>query len=351
MTSVPVKRTRVLVVDDSATVRLMISRAMAADPRLEVVGAVRTAEEALERIEQLAPDVMTLDLDLPGISGIELLQRLRPVRPVPTVVVSAHSARGARLSVEALAAGAVDVVEKPAPGVDVGAMLAELRTKVTIAATARLGRFKQASAIAGGVSAPVALGTTPAKRGTAELIAIGASTGGPSAVQAVLETMPASAPPIIVAIHMPAGFTQSYAQRLNELCRLSVSEARDGDELVPGCILVAPGGLQTRVRRKGQTYSVAVTGDERVNGHAPSVDVLFESVAQAAGARSAAAILTGMGADGARGMLSMRQAGARTFAQDEASCVVFGMPKAAWDLGAVEAVVPLGDIAGRLLRY
>jgi two-component system chemotaxis response regulator CheB len=329
---------------------MIIARALSFDPRLEVVGAVRTAEEALERIEQLSPDVITLDLDLPGMGGIELLKRIKPIRPIPTVVVSAHSGRGARLSHDALAAGAVDVVEKPCPGVDVEAVLAELRTKVTIAATARLGRFKQAAAISGAGPAPSLVGVSAARRGRAELLASGASTGGPTAVQSVLEAMPASPPPVVVAIHMPAGFTTNYAQRLNEVCRLSVSEAKDGDELLPGRILVAPGGLQTRVRRKGAGFSVSITGDERVNGHAPSVDILFESVALAAGKRAAAAIMTGMGADGARGMLTLRQTGARTFAQDEASCVVFGMPKAAWELGAAEALVPPGDLAGKLMR-
>ncbi|MFM2152904.1 MAG: hypothetical protein RL199_1339 [Pseudomonadota bacterium] len=350
MTTATSKRTRVLVVDDSATVRLMLSRALAADPRLEVVGTVGSAEEALDQLERLAPDVMTLDIELPGMSGIDLLQKIRPLRLVPTVIVSGHSKRGARLTFEALAAGAVDVVEKPTNGADVNAMLAEVRTKVVIASTARLGRFKQASSIA--ASSPFAgePGVFAPKRGTAELLAIGASTGGPTAVQSVLEAMPANSPPIVVAIHMPAGFTNSYAQRLNELCRLSVSEARDGDELAPGSILVAPGGLQTRVRKRGAGFYVSVTGDERVNGHAPSVDVLFDSVAQSAGKRAAAAILTGMGADGAKGMLALRQTGARTFAQDEASCVVFGMPKAAWDLGAAESLVPLDELALKLIR-
>jgi two-component system chemotaxis response regulator CheB len=350
MNGIVVKRTRVLVVDDSLTARVMMVRAISADPRFEVVGAVRTAEEALSRLEELSPDVMTLDLDLPGMGGIELLQRIRPVRPVPTVVVSAYSGRGARLSLEALAAGAVDIIEKPGPGVDVEGMLAELRTKVAIAATARLGRFKQADAIAQAGPAVPMPGAAPARRGAAELIAIGASTGGPTAMQVVLEALPANSPPVVVAIHMPGGFTHSYAQRLNERCRLSVREAQDGDELVPGRILVAPGGLQTRVRKRGAGFCVSVTGDERVNGHAPSVDVLFESVAQSAGKRAAGAILTGMGADGAKGLLTLRRTGAHTFAQDEASCVVYGMPKAAWELGAVEAVVPLADIAGRLMR-
>jgi two-component system chemotaxis response regulator CheB len=278
----------------------------------------------------IAPDVITLDLELPGLSGIELLQKIRHSRPTPAVVVSAYSARGAKLTVEALEAGAVDVVEKPRDGFPAEAMLTELRTKLAIAATARLSRFKRPDAVSRAIPGSAASQQAPSG---IELIAIGASTGGPAAVQAVVTELPANAPPVVIVIHMPAGFTRTYAQRLNELSRIVVAEAEDGDALVPGRALVAPGGRQMRIKRRGTGLVVELGTSDKVSGHAPSVDALFDSIAKCAVRRCHAAILTGMGADGAAGMLNLRRAGARTWAQDEASCVVFGMPKAAWDMG------------------
>lgn len=346
MTTSSARPTRVLIVEDSSTTRMLLRRAFAGDPRFEVVAALSSAEEAWDQLPMLAPDVMTLDIELPGMSGIELLRRLRPVRPVPTVVVSARGGKGARESLEALEAGAVDVVEKPGGGTTPESMLSELRTKVAIAATARLGRLKAPMPLGPVSTASSATGRS-AGRGL-ELIALGASTGGPAAVEQVLAALVPPMPPVVVVLHMPAGFTNTYAARLNDRCRLEVAEAVDGELLRPGRVLIAPGGRQFRMRRQNGALAVVLGETTRHGGHAPSVDVLFESVAATAGRNAIGAIFTGMGADGAAGLLSLRKAGGRTLAQDEASCVVFGMPKAAWELGAAEELVPLEQIASRL---
>lgn len=330
---------RVLVVDDSSTARLMISRALAADGRFLVVGTLGSAEEVLARVADIAPDVMTLDIELPGLNGIELLQQLRTLRPVPTVVVSAYSARGTKLSLDALEAGAVDVVEKPGNGVSPEAMFQELRAKVAIAATARVGVPMRSEAVP----------RSSATGSTASLVAIGASTGGPQAVTEIVRALPVSSPPVVIVIHMPGGFTRSYAQRLDDLAELEVTEASEGDELRPGHAYVAPGGRQFRVRRRGAALVAELGGPERVGGFVPAVDVMFDSIAQCCGGETVAALLTGMGEDGARGLLAIRQAGGRTLAQDDATSVVWGMPRAAWQLGAAESLAPLGQIAARLL--
>jgi two-component system chemotaxis response regulator CheB len=331
-------RIRVLVVDDSLAVRRILAGALAGDRRFEVVGTVATAAQALEQIEQLAPDVLTLDLDLPGMSGIELLRRLRATTPVPTVVVSAL---GPKALAESLSAGAAEVVAKPNGGVDAEAVLEEIRTKVALAvATAHSPTVPPAAW-------PLSLSGVPASA-RPELIAIGASTGGPKAIHGLLSRMPTDAPPIVVAVHMPAGITRAFADHLRAACRVDVAEAQDGDRLVAGRALVAPGGAQLRVRREGEGLVVAITDGERVAGFAPCVDVLFTSVAESVGRRASAALLTGMGSDGAEGMAQLKGVGARTFAQDAASCVVYGMPRAAVERG-VALSVALSDLPARLL--
>ncbi|MEQ1571277.1 MAG: chemotaxis response regulator protein-glutamate methylesterase [Myxococcota bacterium] len=336
-------RVRVLVVDDSAVARRVLSAGLAADPRIEVVGAARDAFEARDMIVQLAPQVMTLDVEMPRMDGIEFLRRLSSVHPVRTVIVSSLSTRGSQIALDALEAGAVDVVAKPTQNLAGGtnAMLAELRTKVLIASTARLDRLKANRAP---TREPRALATT-----TRKVVAIGASTGGTEAIRAVLMDLPPTCPGVVIVQHMPPGFTAPFAARLNEVVRLEVREAADGDRIIHGRALIAPAGRHLEVVRSGGDFLARVTDGDKVSGHMPSADVLFRSVAAAVGSSGVGLLLTGMGADGADGLGAMRKAGARTFAQDEATSVVWGMPKAAWERGAAEALVPLHQAADRLL--
>lgn len=331
---------RVLIVDASASGRLLVARALAPDGRFQVLAALRNAEEVLERIADLAPDVLTLDADLPGLTGLELLRRLETQTPTPTVLVSAPSTRGARIALEALSAGAIELVQKPAPGTTPEAMFTELRAKVVVAATAHVSQHDASDA------EPPPSRMAPMGM---EVIAIGASTGGPAAVERVVTSLPRNAPPVLVVLHMPSGFTQTFAQRVNDRARLRFIEAEDGTVLGEGFGYIAPGGRQLRVRRRNGALVVALGEETRVTGHCPSVDVLFQSVAETAGPRAVGALLTGMGSDGAAGLLAIREAGGRTLAQDEASCVVYGMPRTAYELGAVERLVPLDDIAARLV--
>lgn len=332
---------RVLVVDDSAVARQVLSHGLAEDPRIEVVGVARDAYEARDLIVRHEPRVITLDVEMPRMDGIEFLRRVMAHHPVRAVVVSSLTTRGSEVALDALEAGAVDVVAKPTRNLAGGtaAMIAELRTKVVIASTARIGHPR----LIGSVERKALAATTH------KLLAIGASTGGTEALRWVLRELPATAPGTVVVQHMPPGFTATFAARLDEGSRMEVKEAADGDRLYPGRVLIAPAGLQTRVMRSGGDWTVRVTPGEKVSGHCPSVDVLFHSVATAAGANAVGALLTGMGADGADGLGAMRRAGARTFAQDEASSVVWGMPRAAWERGSAEALVPLGRVADTLM--
>jgi two-component system chemotaxis response regulator CheB len=294
---------------------------------------------------KLEPRVLTLDIEMPKMDGLEFLRRLMVHHPVRAVIVSSLSERGSRIALDALDAGAVDVVAKPTRNLAGGtaAMLAELRTKVLIAAGARLST-KAAAPPAPERAAPSALAAT-----THHLVAIGASTGGTEAIRQVLQGLPPTAPGIAIVQHMPPGFTAPFAARLAELTRLEVREAVDGDRLFPGRVLIAPAGRHLRVVRSGGDWIGRVSDGDRVSGHCPSVDVLFRSVATAAGPSGIGVLLTGMGADGADGLLAMRQAGARTFAQDEATSVVWGMPREAWQRGAAEALVPLAEVATTVL--
>ncbi|MEQ1502592.1 MAG: chemotaxis response regulator protein-glutamate methylesterase [Myxococcota bacterium] len=336
-------RTRVLVVDDSAVARKVLSEGLAQDDRIEVVGVARDAYEARDLIVQLDPRVITLDIEMPRMDGVEFLRRLMAHHPVRAVVVSSLSTRGSQIALDALAAGAVDVVGKPTRNLAGGtqAMLAELRTKVLIASTARIEHWK---ATRGPPPEPRTLAHT-----THQVVAIGASTGGTEAIRAVLQELPPTAPGVVVVQHMPVGFTASFAARLNELTRLEVREAADHDRVIPGRALIAPAGRQLEVVRSGGDFLVQLRDGEKVSGHMPSVDVLFRSVARACGANAVGLLLTGMGADGADGLGAMRRAGGRTFAQDEASSVVWGMPRVAWEQGAAEALVSLSAAATRVL--
>ena len=320
---------RVLVVDDSSTMRRLICAALSADPELEVVGEAGDPLQAREAIKALAPDVITLDVEMPNMNGLDFLERLMRLRPMPVVMVSTLTSRGAEATLHALELGAVDCVEKPGGADALG--FGRLAEKVKIAARARV---RQRSARA----EPVCVDAfSPSDK----VVAIGSSTGGVEALLTIIERLPANCAPTVITQHMPASFTKSFAERLNRTSAATVSEARDGDPLQPGRVYVAPGG-DFHLEVEGTRHlRCRVTQGEPVSGHCPSVDVLFSSVARTAKNHAVGVILTGMGRDGARGLLSMREAGAKTLGQDESTSVVYGMPKAAFELGAVERQLPL----------
>lgn len=330
---------RVLVVEDSMLFRSMLVQNLSQDPAIQVVAAAKDPFEARDAILAYKPDVMTLDVELPRMNGIEFLRKLMPQYPLPTVVISAVSAQ----VFDALNAGAVDFVVKPA--VSTQAQLEhfiknELLVKIKIATTVKISNIKK-----------TVMGQEQHyyKKGNQELlVAIGASTGGTEAIFSVAKDLGTDIPGIVVVQHMPPGFTEMYAKRLDDQCRIRVKEARTGDRVLPGQMLIAPGGDQhLRLVKVNNVYQVECKTGPKVNGHCPSVDVLFESVAKAAGPNAVGIILTGMGGDGAKGLLAMRKAGARTIGQDESTCVVYGMPKVAYDLGAVQYQEKLPDIAAR----
>jgi two-component system chemotaxis response regulator CheB len=341
--------TRVLVVDDSAVVRQIFSRELARDPELEVVGSAPDPYVARDLIVQRKPDVVTLDLEMPRMDGITFLRKLMHYHPLPVVVVSSLTPAGGELALEALAAGAVDVMCKPGAAFTVGDMSAQLIEKVKAAAHVRLRAPRPVASPGAAVAAAPA--PAPAlTRTTHQVLAIGASTGGTVALEAILRAFPPNAPGTVVTQHMPEMFTRYFADRLDQVAQVEVREAADGDSVAPGVVLIAPGDRHLLLRRSGARYHVQVKDGPRVNRHRPSVDVMFRSVAQAAGRNAVGVILTGMGGDGAQGLLEMRQAGARTLGQDEGSCVVYGMPKVAYEVGAVEKVVPLGGMAAQILE-
>jgi two-component system chemotaxis response regulator CheB len=336
------KKIRVLVVDDSVVARTMISRGLSACPQLEVVGMSFNARDARGKIDELRPDVMTLDVEMPGMNGIDFLKELLPQYPLPVILVSALSLK----VFEALSTGAVDFVRKPEPGQN-EAFIAALTQKVRDAAGAKVRHF---------VSAPPSrrdplsesLGWMPSVEQV--IIGIGASTGGTEATLEILKRLPADVPGILIVQHMPTGFTQMYAERLNRLCQMEVREAKHRDEIRPGLALVAPADLQMRVVRVGSRYTVACTQDEKISGHRPSVDVLFHSMAEQVQCKMVGIILTGMGRDGADGLLQMRKKGAFTIGQDKETSVVYGMPMVAYNIGAVQTQASCENIAGVLLR-
>lgn len=316
--------------------RETLAKGISADPGIEVVATACDAYSARDRIIEFEPDVMTLDVEMPRMNGIEFLRRLMPQHPIPVVVVSAVSEN----VFEALSAGAVDFVTKPdtRTGKGMDALISELIVKIKIASTAKVGHWKREP------NAHTALGSVNGEV-AGRIIAIGASTGGTEAIYSILRMLPKNMPGIVVVQHMPPIFTKMYADRLNNTCLMEVKEAQDGDKVCPGRVLIAPGDHHMRVRKNGGIYTVECVKGEKVNGHCPSVDVLFDSVAQQAGKNAIGIILTGMGYDGAKGLLNMRRRGARTIGQDEESCIVYGMPKVAFDIGAVEKQVPLSGIA------
>ncbi|MEY8337253.1 chemotaxis response regulator protein-glutamate methylesterase [Lachnospiraceae bacterium 62-35] len=348
------QKIRVMVVDDSIVFRSWLVQSLGDDPRFEVVGYAVNALDAKNKLPILKPDIMTLDIEMPGMSGLEFLKEILPIHPVPVILVSSLNVR----VFDALAAGAVDFVRKP--GMENGAkeaFLITLKAKLSIGANARV-RLPSIQ-----TSTPLSISTrqTTASlkqshmsagfKSNVDLIAIGASTGGTEAILEVVKQFPAKMPGIVITQHMPAGFTSMYAERLNRLCKLEVKEARHGDKVQPGLVLLAPGGLQMRVVRLGAGYSVSCTDEAKVSGHKPSVDVLFDSVASNVRNKAIGVILTGMGADGAAGMLRMRKSGAYTIGQDRESCVVYGMPMEAYKIGAVCQQAALTAIPQTVLAH
>jgi two-component system chemotaxis response regulator CheB len=351
MQSAAGRKIRVLVVDDSALVRSLLTQIVNDQPDMEVVGAAPDPLVAREMIKQKNPDVLTLDVEMPRMDGLDFLERLMRLRPMPVVMVSTLTERGSEVTLKALELGAVDFVSKPKVGISSGLQeyADEIAGKIRAARGARVRRVLPTPAPA--LSADAVLPTLQSRISTTEkVIIVGASTGGTEAIKVFLTQMPPDCPGILIAQHMPEAFTRPFAERLNGLCRISVAEAVQGERVLPGHAYVAPGHSHLLLARSGANYVVELSQAPPVNRHRPSVDVLFRSAANCAGRNAIGVILTGMGKDGAAGLLEMKQAGATNFAQDEASCVVFGMPKEAIAVGAVDEAVPLQEMARRVLQ-
>jgi two-component system chemotaxis response regulator CheB len=345
-----VKQIKVLCVDDSALIRSVMTEIINSQPDMTVVGTAADPLLARDLIKSLNPDVVTLDVEMPRMDGLEFLEKLMRLRPTPVLMVSSLTERGSEIALRALELGAIDFVTKPKLGVRDGLIhYTELiATKIRAASMAKLpaprvGTAAKSTSVA--TEAPIG---SPLLS-TEKLIVIGASTGGTEAIKDVLQPLPADSPGVLIAQHMPAGFTRSFAQRLDGLCSITVKEAEDGERVLPGYAYLAPGGFHMALSRSGANYVVRLNQEPPVNRHRPSIDVLFDSVARHAGKNAIGVLLTGMGKDGAEGLLRMRQAGAYTLAQDEATCVVFGMPKEAIALGAADEVSPLGEMSRRVL--
>ena len=352
------KPVRVLIIDDSASVRQAMTAILGEDPDIQVIAAAADPFAAARYIQEEVPDVITLDVEMPRMDGVTFLRKLMSQRPIPVVMCSSLVEEGSETLLQALEAGAVDVILKPRMGVAEHLNEAKLMIRETVkgAAKARLGARRQvrAASPAQKLTADAVLPPPTGRamsRTTEMVVCIGASTGGTEALREVLEALPANSPGIVIVQHMPESFTRAFAKRLNGLCQVDVKEAEDGDTVMRGHVLIAPGGLRhTLLERQGARYVVSVKEGPLVSRHRPSVDVLFRSAARNAGSNAVGIIMTGMGDDGARGLLEMKQAGARTFAQDEATSVVFGMPKEAIARNAAYKVIPLGNIARELLQ-
>jgi len=338
---------KVLVVDDSAVVRKMFVEALSGEKDIEVVGTAPDPYVARDKIVHLKPDVITLDIEMPRMDGLTFLRKLMRHLPIPVVIVSSLTPKGSATALEALELGAVEVLSKPGSAYSLGEMSLQLGDKIRAAARAGV---RKASPTPAAAPKPLGRPMSALTETTNKIMAIGASTGGTEALKVVLSRFPMNAPGTLVVQHMPANFTTAFAARLNELCQIKVKEAVDGDSVVQGVCLIAPGNYHMVLRRSGARYYVNVLTGPMVHHQRPAVDVLFESVAQVAGANAVGVILTGMGADGAKGLLSMKQSGAKTVAQNEESCVVFGMPKEAIKMGGVDKVVPLSAVADTALK-
>lgn len=338
---------RVMVVDDSALVRKAMSTALSSDPDIEVIAVASDPYAAVEAMRSGMPDVITLDIEMPRMDGLTFLRKIMEQHPLPVVICSTLAEKGTRATLEALELGAVDIITKPKLGTQSFFEESRILLCDVVKAAARVRPKRRPSAAR---AAPIP--SRPRRLDTTEkIIVLGASTGGTDALRVVLEGLPRDAPGVAIVQHMPAGFTRAFAERLDGLIAPDVKEAEDGDALLRGRVLIAPGDRHLLVRRNGARYEVEVREGPLVSRHRPSVDVLFRSAARSAGVNVVAALLTGMGKDGARGLADLKGAGARTIAQDEATCVVFGMPGAAVALGAAEEILPLDRIAERLLDH
>jgi two-component system chemotaxis response regulator CheB len=345
-------RIRVVVVDDSALVRGLLGEIINRQADMQCVGAAADPLAARELIRTVSPDVITLDVEMPRMDGIDFLSRLMRLRPTPVVMVSTLTERGAEVTLRALELGAVDFVAKPRIGVAEGLqrLADDITDKIRAAARAQVRRLTGPAVRDGSTTTAVPAAVAPMGRlSTEKLIFIGASTGGTEATKAVLTELPADSPAILITQHMPAGFTTSYAKRLDSLCQIRVREAVDGERLLPGHAYLAPGGFHLSVERSGANYVARVRDGDAVNRHKPSVEVLFDSAARVVGPNALAVMLTGMGADGAHAMRTMRDAGSYNICQDEASCVVYGMPREAIARGAAHEVLSLARIAAALI--
>ncbi|MDY6949953.1 MAG: chemotaxis response regulator protein-glutamate methylesterase [Thermodesulfobacteriota bacterium] len=337
------KNIRVLVVDDSAIVRKVFTEELSQERGIEVVGTAVDPYVARDKIVKLKPDVITLDIEMPRMDGLTFLKKLMKYYPLPVVIVSSLTKEGGKLALQALSLGAVEVISKPSASYSVGDMTVQLADKIRAVAHVNVQKGGEESQVPDPVRAQ--LGSRALAVTTNKILAIGASTGGTEAIKTVLSSMPNNSPAILIVQHMPAHFTTQFAERLDGICAVNVKEAEDGESAASGKALIAPGNYHMLLRRSGANYYVQVKEGPLVHHQRPSADVLFKSVADYAGGNAVGVILTGMGADGANGLLKMKEAGARTVAQDEESCVVFGMPKEAIKMGAVDKVVSIMDIA------
>jgi two-component system chemotaxis response regulator CheB len=342
------KRIKVLIVDDSAVVRDILSSGLARDPEIEVVGVAGDVFRAREIILSKQPDVLTLDIEMPRMDGLMFLRKLMPQYPIPVIILSALAGSGASASLEALKYGAVEVVTKPGGNLrqELGEMLDDLILKIKAAAHADVSKWRVDN-----WKEPVhRIRAGALAKSTDKVVAIGASTGGTVALRTIITAFPPDMVGTVVVQHMPPVFTRLFAEKLNSESQVEVKEAENGDRVIQGRVLIAPGGFQTTVFRSGGEYLVRTAVGEKVNGHAPSVDVLFDSVAETVGANALGCVLTGMGRDGANGLLRMREAGARTLSQDEKTSLIYGMPKEAWEQGGSEFQVPIQNIPAEIIR-
>lgn len=339
---------RVLIVDDSATAREVLSNALKKDREIEIIGTAPDAYVARDKIVSLKPDVVCLDVEMPRMDGITFLKKIMKYMPVPVLMVSSLTQRGASVTLDALEAGAIDYVAKPHQNIYDGIddIEKELIAKVKMVASSNLKAriSKRISSSESIIEKKYSLANT-----TNKIIAIGASTGGTVALTELIQSFPRDIPGTVIVQHMPAGFTDSFAKRLNEISEVEVAEAKDGDIISKGKVLIAPGDYHMVIRREGGQYKVKLGTGDKVSGHRPSVDVLFNSISKYAGSNAIGVILTGMGSDGAKGLLQMKNSGAHTIGQDEKSCVVYGMPKVAYDIGAVEMQFPLEKINEKII--
>lgn len=342
---------KVLIIDDSAMIRKVFEQELSKDPEIEVVGTAPDPFVGRDKIVYLKPDVITLDIEMPRMDGLTFLEKLMKHYPIPVVVVSSLAKRGGDVALKAMELGAVEVLCKPGSAYSVGDMSEQLIEKVKAAAQVKVLKREGNYATQLSSPTPVSQVASIAVKTTNKIIAIGASTGGTEALREVISMLPANTPPVVVVQHMPQNFTKAFADRLNSICQVQVKEAVDGEYLATGKVLIAPGNQHMEIRRSGINYYVTLFDGPMMFHQRPAVEILFNSVAKYAGQNAVGAILTGMGKDGAQGLLNMRNAGANTIAQDEKSCIVFGMPKEAIELGAAQVIKPLNQIAQTILNY